>query len=48
VEGDLAAAAEMEAAGDVEERRELGEPVAVASRRDRRQLVPHILRTGHG
>ena len=44
VDGDVAAAAQVRAAGDVEEPGQLGEPVAVASRRDRGELVAEILR----
>ena len=44
VERDLAAPAQMHAAGDVEEPGELGEPVAVRIRRDLRELVAQILR----
>jgi hypothetical protein len=44
VHGDLAAALEMDAPGRMEEPRELGEPVALAARRDRRELVPEVLR----
>ncbi len=41
---DLAAAAQVDAPGDVEEPRQLGEPVAVGLRRDRGELVAEILR----
>jgi hypothetical protein len=34
----------VDAAGDVEEARELGEPVAVGLRRDLRELVAEVLR----
>ena len=44
MERDLAAAAQVHAAGDVEEPGELGEPVAVRIRRDLRELVAEILR----
>jgi len=40
----LPAAAEVHAAGRVEQARELSEPVAIAARRDRGELVPEILR----
>ena len=39
VDVDAAAAAEMRAAGDVEEAGELGEPVALVGRGDRRELL---------
>ena len=44
VDRDLAAAAQVHAARDVEEPRELGEPVAVRVGRDRRELVAEVLR----
>ena len=44
VDRDLPAAAEVHAAGRVEQARELSEPVAIAARRDRGELVPEILR----
>ena len=44
VEGDLAAAAEVEPSRRVEEPGELGEPVAVARRRDARELAPQVFR----
>jgi hypothetical protein len=44
MDGDLAAAFQMDAACRMEEPGELGEPIALASRRDRRELVPEILR----
>jgi hypothetical protein len=40
VDIDGATAAEMRATGNVEETGELGEPVAFARRRDRRELFP--------
>jgi hypothetical protein len=40
----LAAAAEVHAAGEVEKPRELGQPVALVPRCDRRELVAEILR----
>jgi hypothetical protein len=42
--GHFAAALQMHAAGGMEEPGELGKAVALASRRDRRELVPKILR----
>jgi hypothetical protein len=42
--GDLAAALEMHASSGMEEPRELGQAIALAARRDRRELVPEILR----
>jgi hypothetical protein len=42
--GNLATALEMHATGGMEEPGELGETIALASRRDRRELVPEILR----
>ena len=42
----MPAAAQVDAAGDVEEPRELGETVAVRLRRDRGELVAQILRRG--
>src|SRR5436190_15274049 len=44
VDRDLPAAAEVHAAGRVEQARELSEPVAIAARRDRGELVPEIVR----
>ena len=44
MQGDLAAAAQVHAPGDMEEPRELGEPVAVRIRCDLRQLVAQLLR----
>jgi len=44
VERHLASAAQVDAAGDVEEARQLREPVAVRLGRDRGELVPEILR----
>jgi hypothetical protein len=44
VERDLPASAEVHAAGDVEETRELGEPIAVRLRRDLGELVAQIVR----
>jgi hypothetical protein len=41
---DLAAPTEVHAAGGVEETGELCEPVALAARRDRRELTAEILR----
>ena len=41
---DLAAPAQMHAAGDVEEPGELGEAIAVRIRRDLRELVAQLLR----
>ena len=40
----LAAALQMHASRGVKQPRELGESVALAARRDRRELVPEILR----
>jgi hypothetical protein len=40
----LSAAAKVLAARGVEEPRQLGEPVALALRRDRRELVPEVFR----
>jgi len=42
--GDLAAALQMDASCGMEEPGELGEPIALAPRRDRRELAPEILR----
>src|SRR5204863_5976390 len=42
--GDLPAALEVDAAGRVEEARELRQPVAVAPRCDRRELAAQVLR----
>src|SRR5437763_1363948 len=47
MDGELPAAAQMPDAGRVEERGKLGEPAAAAPRRDRRELVPQILRERH-
>ena len=47
MERDLAAAAQVDAAGGVEERRELGEPAAAARRRDRGELVAQVVRERH-
>ena len=44
---DAAAAAQVRAAGDVEEAGELGEPVALAAGRDRRELVAQVVRERH-
>lgn len=44
VDGDLPAPAQVDAAGRVEETGELCEPVALASRRDRRELAAEVLR----
>ena len=43
----LALPAEMQAAGGVEERRQLGQPIAAPGRRDPRELLPHVLRRDH-
>jgi hypothetical protein len=42
----LSSSPQMEAARGVEERRELGQPVAVARGSDLRQLLPDVLRCG--
>ncbi len=47
VERELAVTAEMEAAGRVEERRDLRERVAAPRGRDGRELVPHVLGERH-
>jgi cytochrome c-type biogenesis protein CcmH/NrfG len=44
VHRDLAAALEMDASRGMEEPGELGQTIALAARRDRRELVPKILR----
>ena len=44
VYGDLAATPEVDAAGRVKEPRELRQPVALAPRRDRRELAAQVLR----
>ena len=44
MDGDLPAPAQVDAAGRVEETRELCEPVALAPRRDRRELAAEVLR----
>ena len=43
VDVDAAAPAEVRAAGDVEEPGQLGEPVALGLRRDRRELLPQVV-----
>ena len=45
---DPSAAKQVDAARRMEKRRELREPVATASRRDRGELVPQVLREWHG
>src|SRR5205085_656971 len=44
---DLVAGTEMKASRPVEERRELGQPVALPLRRDRRQFAAHVVRERH-
>jgi hypothetical protein len=44
VDGDLAAASQVNAAGGVEEARELGETIAGGPRRDPRELAAQLLR----
>ncbi len=44
VQRPVAASAQVEAPGGVEQRRELGSPVALALRRDRRELLADVLR----
>lgn len=44
MDGDLPPSAQVDAAGRVEETGELCEPVALAARRDRRELATEILR----
>ena len=44
MDGNLASSTEVDAAGRVKEARELGQPVALATRGDRRELAAQILR----
>ena len=44
MDGDLTATPQVHAPRRMEEPRELGETIALAARRDRRELVPEILR----
>ena len=44
MDGDFSSPAQMDAAGDVEETRELGEPIAIRLRCDRGELIAEILR----